>query len=1157
MNNTISKNLMSSIRHTGICFLVLAAFGISSAYAQEAQQDEETVKVRKVKKTAPNYETRVVKGRITDAATGSPMGGVRVQALGMNRYSTLTEEDGTYEVNIPVFLNSMYVYAPDYNPLQVAIVENVDNDIKMISSTFNGFYGEDTEITAKGATTLSETSSVTIETDMMKKLAGDINIVQKNGLPGQGAYMTIRGINSINSSSQPLVILDGNMIDMQYDRTALHEGYFNNVLAGLDPETIDKIEVLKNGTALYGAKGANGVIRITTKRGKSQATRINARIYGGVELIPNKIEMMNGPQYTNYLSDLIPTIKDMNNYKLNSFVFLDQSPINFYRNVYNNNTDWQKDMYRAAASQNYKVSVEGGDDVGMYALSLGYTDVKSTMKENDMSRLNLRFNTDIKIGNKITTALDINYNQTSYNILDNGWSENYTKQNIGSVNVLGLVTAPFISPYSYYVDQTDHDNVQLLLSKEWAGKYAAEITDDDIRKKNYYIKDPFAFTRELKEVNEVTRNPYWILENAHGKNKNYAEMTNIGLNVQPKYQINKEWAISDRFNFNLSRNNEKYFLPSNGATPYALTDLGTIHSVLKSQFTKQTTINNDLRVEYKNQWGAHTFAGFVGWRFNKYDYSYSYLNGYNNENDKLPNISKNMQFVNSSGVNDTWKDMTYYLDATYNYANRYFVNFTASTQASSRFGKHTKEGMHIAGMSWGWFPSLQLGWILTNEKWFKSKAYGVNYLKMTFGIELNGNDNIDYYAARTYWKTEQVFENVFGKYLSNIASSSLQWETVRKINWALEGSFLNNRLQARVDLFWNKTSNMLTMRDLSDQYYVAGISKFWTNEGTLTNKGFEFKVNAALLNTKNWKWEMGASLGHFNNVITELPDSKDNTIELWKRDENGVKEFKTGELRGFTTSAYGESNILTAVGYSAGTFYGWEVNRNTASGTGVFASADEASRAGKYGYLRYYTGIAGQYREFGPGDMAFVDQNGDGWIDESDKVALGNAIPDIYGNIFTNVTWKNLRMDIIFKYSLGNDIYNYQRSMLEAGNTTYNQTAAMTRRWAYEGQITDVPRACYTNSDNYVANERMSSRWIEDGSYLKMKNIRLTYTIPYHNNWLQGLKVWGEANNVFCLTKYLGTDPETSVNNSTLYQGIDVGRIPSGRSFNLGVTINL
>lgn len=194
----------------------------------------------------------------------------------MNRYSTLTNEDGTYEVEIPVFINTVYVYAPEYNPLQVAINEK-GTDIELMSSAFGAFYGEGTQITAKNGVTLDQTSSLTIETDMMNKLAGDINIVKKNGLPGQGAYMTIRGINSINADAQPLVILDGNILDMQYDRTAQHEGYFNNVLAGIDPETVDKVEVLKNGTALYGAKGANGVIIITTKRGKSQATKINAR----------------------------------------------------------------------------------------------------------------------------------------------------------------------------------------------------------------------------------------------------------------------------------------------------------------------------------------------------------------------------------------------------------------------------------------------------------------------------------------------------------------------------------------------------------------------------------------------------------------------------------------------------------------------------------------------------------------------------------------------------------------------------------------------------------------------------------------------------------------------------------------------------------------
>lgn len=1151
MKNTIKNGIMSKAHRVGLCFMVLASFGISTAYAQDTQ-DDETVEVRRVRKSAPKHETRTIKGRVIDSATGLPMGGVRIQALGMNRYSTLTNEDGTYEVEIPVFINTLYAYAPEYNPLQVAINDK-GTDIELMSSSFSSFYGEGTGITAKNSVSLSETSSLSIETDMMNKLAGDINIVKKNGLPGQGAYMTIRGINSINADAQPLVVLDGNILDMQYDRTAQHEGYFNNVLAGIDPETVDNIQVLKNGTAIYGAKGANGVIIINTKRGKSQATKISARIYGGVELVPKKLSVLDGPQYTTYLGDLVATIRDMDENRLNSFVFLDQSPSNFYRNVYNNNTDWQEGMYRVAASQNYKVSVEGGDDVGMYALSIGYTDAQSTMKHNDMNRLNLRFNTDIKIGTKLSTALDISYNQTAYNILDNGWSESYDKQNIGAVNVLGLIQAPFISPYSYYVETTGNRS-SLKLSKDWAGKYASTST------KSEYIKNPFMFSQHLSEVNEVARNPYWILENGRGENKNYAEMTQININVAPKYQINKDWAISDRFNFTLNRNNEKYFLPVSGATPYMIQDQGNITSVLKSQFTKQTCINNDFRIEYGHQWDEHTFGAFAGWRMNFYDYNYSYLNGYNNENDKLPNISKNMQFISSDGVNDSWKDMSYYLFANYNYANRYFAEFSASAQASSRFGSHTKDGFRLAGVSWGFFPSLQLGWVMTNEKWFKPSPY-VNHLKLTFGIEQNGNDNLDYFASRTYWSTNQVFENVFGKYLTNIANSELQWETVRKINVAAEGSFFKNRLNARLDLFWNKTSNMLSMRDLSDQYYYAGITNFWTNEGEMTNNGVELKINSALVNSKNWKWEVGATMGHYKNEVTALPDSKDNTIELYTRDANGKQYGEPEIIKGYTSSVYGDNNILTAVGYSAGTFYGWQVNYNNESGTGVYATEAEASRAtsafGAPSKLRYYTGVAGSYREFGAGDMAYVDQNGDGWIDDSDKVALGNASPDIYGNIFTNLTYKNLRLDVIFKYSLGNDIYNYQRSRLESGNTTYNQSIAMARRWSYEGQITNMPRACYTNNLGYVNNERMSSRWIEDGSYLKMKNVRLTYTVPYRNSWLQGIKVWGEANDVFCITKYLGTDPETSAQNGTFYQGIDAGRIPSGRSFNLGVSLNL
>jgi hypothetical protein bacD2_14770 len=189
--------------------------------------------------------------------------------------------------------------------------------------------------------------------------------------------------------------------------------------------------------------------------------------------------------------------------------------------------------------------------------------------------------------------------------------------------------------------------------------------------------------------------------------------------------------------------------------------------------------------------------------------------------------------------------------------------------------------------------------------------------------------------------------------------------------------------------------------------------------------------------------------------------------------------------------------------------------------------------------------------------MHFVDQNGDGWINEADRVKIGDPNPDLYGNIFTSLSWKRLTLDVNLKYSLGNDIYNYQRMQLESANSITNQTTAVVNRWKYEGQKTDVPRTMSAESTRWVNNERFSDRWIEDGSYLKLKKVRLTYAVPLSLSWLQGLSVWGEANNVVTLTKYWGSDPEVTAGNGVLYQGIDAGYLMLNRNFNVGVTINL
>lgn len=1133
MNNT-SNNLMHKTIYYGLCLAMLSVMGTQTAFAQEETDGDaqEVVIKKKIKKdNGRKYEMKEVSGKVTDNATGQPMGGVRVQALGGERWSCLTEEDGTYKFNVPTFVTSLYIYAPEYQPLQVAIKGSTDQDISMISDKLRGYYTDGTSITARGEMKLDQSSSITVETEIENNLAGDVHTVSRNGLLGQGAYMTIRGINSINANAQPLIILDGNIIDPEYERTSLHEGYYNNILAGLDPENVESIEVLKNGTALYGAKGGNGVIIIKTKRGKSMATKIDVRIFAGMEFIPKKLDVMNGNQYRSYLADLAGTVKDLNISNTDDFslAFLNDNP-NYYYKLFHNNTDWQKDMYQTASTQNFKINVEGGDDVGMYSLSLGYATGSGTQVNNDFSRLNLRFNTDIKISNKLSTQLDIAYNQTAYNIMDSGWSENYDMQNIGSTNVLGLISSPMLSPYAYFMD--DSNNMQLSLSNDYAGKYAASNNTT-------WIQNPFRFPKSMG-INEALRNPYWVMENGKGKNKNYAEMTQISINVAPKYQINNHLYIQDRFCYTLNRNNEKYFLPINGTTPYTLENLGDITSVLKSQFTKETTINNDLRIDWRNQYGAHSINVFGGWRMNKYSYSYSFMRGYNNENDKLPNLSKNMQYINYGGTKDNWLDMTYYLDANYNYANRYFADFTVSTQASSKFGNNTRDGFHLAGVSWGVFPSLQLGWVISNEKWFKT-GKGVNYLKLTAGFDQSGNDDLDYYAARTYWESQQVSENTVGLYLKNIANSTIQWETVTKWNVGLEGSFINNRLHAGIDLFWHETSNMLNLKDLP---YVSGMRQYWVNEGTMTNKGFEAKANAIFINQRDWKWEFGATVGHYNNVVTSMPGSS----QIIQKDVNGNI---TNIINGYTSSIYGKENVLTAVGYAAGSFFGWQTE-------GVYSSDFEASNATPNGYMKYPTGIASDpYRNFQAGDVRFVDQNGDGVINDADKVVIGNPNPDIYGNIYTSLTWKDLRLDVNFKYSLGNDIYNYQRSVLESGNTTYNQTTAMLSRWTYEGQRTNIPKACYTDSENWRNNERMSDRWIEDGSYLKLKKVRLTYTVPYSNTWLHGLKVWAEGNDLLTLTKYLGTDPEMSARNSSLYQGVDNGLVPHGRSFNVGLSLNL
>lgn len=444
---------MQGALRTGVSlFLLSGACVFSGAQAQTPAS-----------KTTPATKTtsvamREISGHVYDAATNAPLAGVRVQALNNRYYTALTDDNGAYTIKVPEYVTALYVTIPErnaeYNASQIAIKGTTNQNAYLNASHLKGFYKDGIDVVTNAEMVTKETSAITIENDVENHLNANVRTISRGGMPAQGAAMFINGIGSLNANAQPLVIIDGVMWDMQYDRTTLHDGFFNNVFNIVDPEDIESVEVLNNGTALYGAKGANGVLRITTKRGHSQVTRINIRAFGGFELVPEKTKVMNANQYRNYVTELIGTTPEAIDYFKTSTTlppFMNEDPSYLYYDVYHQNTDWQKDLYRNAFTQNYKVSVEGGDDVAMYNLSLGYSQSNATAEKNDFNRLNIRFNTDINLFKNFVTGMDISYVRNAYNLRDNGWAEDYSARHISAPNVLGLIQSPFISPYAHYV----------------------------------------------------------------------------------------------------------------------------------------------------------------------------------------------------------------------------------------------------------------------------------------------------------------------------------------------------------------------------------------------------------------------------------------------------------------------------------------------------------------------------------------------------------------------------------------------------------------------------------------------------------------------------------------------------------------------------------
>ncbi len=1122
MKNTIIDIIQRQGLRLSLCALAMSFCTATYAQDEEPFEEETGFKAPKRRVVKEKNTLVTVSGVVVDDVTKQPVAGVRVQTLNDNRYTAMTNAKGEFTIKLPDFATSLFVQAPRYMSQQVAIKSNDEKQqvrISLLSNKFGTMYEDGTEYTASREFKV-QGGGLMLDDEIKSNLGADIRTINRSGAVDGGNAMFIRGLNSLNANAQPLIIVDGVEYDMQLNRTLLHQGRSFNMLAGISPEDIESVKVLKNATALYGARGGNGVILIETKRGHSMATRIDANISAGISLEPKTQTMMNASQYRNYATEMLGTIdalKKSENRDI-TFNFLNDDPNGYYYQMYHNDTDWQNEVYRTAITQNYNINVQGGDDIGMYNLSVGYVDSESNVERVGFDRLNVRFNTDIKILWNLDTKFDMSFSRTNNTLFDDGFSSNMAEGTVMSPTNLAAIKSPLVTPNQY---------------NKHVGGFTHLLSEYD------KIFSPLSERLYGNDYTYSLANPTSILQNAEGDNKNKVENTFFNVHIAPTYTFNDHFSATADFSYVLNRNSQRYYRPSEGVPPFLVEGLGTVYNLTASLFAKETNILGNFYVDWAQKFGAHTINATAGFRYNyfSYDGSDASTQFRSTQNDKNPYLTAdpNSSYATLSGANDVWKNMQWYLSADYNYRNRYFATVSLLAEGNSRFGEIADGGVKAFGTPWAIFPSVQLGWVITNEDWFPKNSF-VNYLRLNAGFDMSGNDDISNYAARTSFSSVRYNYNAIGMQLTNIGNDEIKWETTTKWNVGFVANMVNNRLSVGADFYIHRTKDLLTLKTFSTP--ISGINQYWSNGGTLQNKGFEVTLSGKPVSTKDLTLEVGVNVGHYINELKSLPA---------RTFTDGKRSFSNGD---YCNSVYGTNNILVSQGNPLGMFYGYQT-------AGVFSTDAEAKAAGKHDSYLYMLDAAGNKQNFLAGDVHFVDQNNDGCIDEQDKVVLGNPNPDIYGNIFAVLNYKRFTLNMGFNFSVGNDVFNYQRSILNAGSNFYNQQVAEVDHWRYEGQVASLPRLAFGDP---MGNNRFSDRWIEDGSFLRLKNVRLTYQIPLPESWtswLQNLSVWGEAQNVFTLTKYTGNDPEFSVGNSVMFQGIDAGNIAQSRAFVLGLKINL
>lgn len=1011
-------------------------------------------------------QSYILKGTVLDNMK-EPLPGANVQIKGTTE-GALTDLDGNFELSVSPE-QTLIVSFIGYKPQEILIKGQkqlqviLNEDTQMLDETVVVGYGTMKKSDLTGAISsvdvgeLSKRATTNPAEALQGKIAG-VNIQKSGGNAGAGVRVKIRGVKTFGSN-EPLYIIDG----------------FPGSITSVNPSDIESMEVLKDGAAaaIYGSVAANGVIIVTTKKGKKGDIKVDFSTYLSFSSVDKKLDMLDANGY-------VQVHKQMYENYNNDMPANSQEAIPEYiTNPGDINTDWQKAMFRNSFSQNYMVGVRGGSESARFALSYNHADDEGTIVGNDYKLDNVRmkvdfskyiFDVDANVGIKGTSN-----NQPKFQLkemymispLVPVYDEN-NKYGFGLTNFKGI-------PNNRNVVADDHFRSRTNKTKEYNANISVNVNITD------WLKFRTSYSFRGANNLSTSHNPDYIADvKAPNEYPYYSEYSSywqeqVFNNVLTFDKQIKKNSINAMVGAEITRENMQWHEVGveGKKTEYSVSDGKLVTTIKPGGFLDPyfQTINAGI-------------GGTFGGSGSKYEYNRA----------------------------------SFFGRVNYSYDSKYLFQATLRYDGSSKFGSDSR---------WGFFPSVALGWRITEESFFPETDI-VSNLKLRGSWGRLGNEGaLGYYDFLALIKTYNSLymgyvqgsgENPWpGSIAPGLENRNLKWETTDTKNIGLDYGFLSNRLYGSINYYYNKTEDLLITKKMPPS---AGLWDPTLNVGKIKNSGIEFEVNW-VDRINSFEYNVGFNLTTVNNKVLSL--SSDDQILYGEGLKYGSEHFPT----------------QTRVGRPIGAFYLYKSD-------GLFQTMDEVNaHKGEKGILQ---------PNAKPGDMRFVDVNGDGEINTDDQVFCGTGIPKVEANLNLGLSYKGFDFSVVFGSAWGHKIYNGNRYFYEGMASGTNFLKSTLNAWTPENRNTNVPRAVLQDKNG---NARESDRFLENGNFIRMRQIQLGYSLPsvvLKKAWIESLRFYVSGENLWTWTNYSGVDPEFS-RASVLNSGIDNLIYPFNRTYVVGLQL--